>query len=71
LYAVEVVRTIAEIGAGGVAGYFGGEAAAEKAATWVVETVHDTGTAVAEAATHAWQWSTTPIRGAWNRLFGD
>jgi len=57
--------------AGGVAGYFGGEATAEKAATWVVQTVHDTGTTVAEAATQAWQWSTSPIRGAWNRLFGD
>jgi hypothetical protein len=57
--------------AGGVAGYFGGEAAAEKAATWVVEAVHNTGTTVSETATQAWQWSTTPIRGAWNRLFGD
>jgi hypothetical protein len=57
--------------AGGVAGYFGGEAAAEKAATWVVEAVHNTGTTVSEAATQAWQWATTPIRSAWNRLFGD
>jgi hypothetical protein len=57
--------------AGGVAGYFGGEAAAEKAATWVVETVHESGKTVAEAATQAWHWTTTPIRGAWNRLFGD
>jgi hypothetical protein len=57
--------------AGGVAGYFGGEAVAEKAATWVVQTVHDTGTTVAEAATHTWQRSTAPIRGAWKRLYGD
>jgi hypothetical protein len=56
---------------GGVVGYFGGEAAAEKAATWVVETIHDTGNTVSEAATQAWQWSTTPVRGAWNRLFGE
>ena len=49
----------------------GGEAAAETAATWVVEAVHNTGTTVSEAATQAWQWSTTPVRGAWNRLFGD
>jgi hypothetical protein len=57
--------------AGGVAGYIGGEAAGERAATWVVETIHNTGTTVAGAATEAWQWSTTPVRGAWNRLLGD
>ena len=57
--------------AGGVAGYFGGEAATEKTATWVVQTVHDSGTRVADVVTGALWWSTTPIRGAWNRLFGN
>lgn len=57
--------------AGGVAGYFGGEAAAKAAAFWAVRSVHDAGTTVGETATQAWEWSTTPIRGAWNHVFAD
>jgi hypothetical protein len=57
--------------AGGVAGYLGGEAAAEAAATWVVDSVHGTGRTVAETATDAWRWSTTPVRGAWSWFAGN
>lgn len=52
---------------GGAVGYFGGEAAAEAAAEWTVNKVHQAGTTISEVASTVGNACSE----AWNWVFGD